>query len=323
MKGKYEVVVGNRRIRYKFTIERNITILRGDSATGKTTLVDMIYSYQQNGMRSGVDIRCSRPCVVIDKIDWQSRITSLTDSIIFIDEGDPFVTTAEFASVIKNTSNYYVIVTRSSLFSLPYSVNEIYGIKNKSGNRYQGTRRLYSTFYPLHENYLDTVIKPECIIVEDSNAGYEFFCEFAKRYQMPCISAKGKSNIFHIAASCKETKILIIADGAAFGPEIERILSLREQKDIMLYLPESFEWNILNSGIIELDSGVIAEPYDYVDSQKYFSWEQFFTDYLMRQTRGTYLEYHKQKLNTAYIHGKVYKQIIESMPELQLEESHA
>ena len=50
MTGKYEVIVNSRRLQYKFTINRNITILRGDSATGKTTLIDMISSYQQNGM---------------------------------------------------------------------------------------------------------------------------------------------------------------------------------------------------------------------------------------------------------------------------------
>ena len=39
MKGSFEVIVKNRRIQYKFTICRNITILKGDSATGKTTLI--------------------------------------------------------------------------------------------------------------------------------------------------------------------------------------------------------------------------------------------------------------------------------------------
>lgn len=47
MTGAYEVIVKNRRLQYKFTIYRNITILKGDSATGKTTLIDMIQSYQE------------------------------------------------------------------------------------------------------------------------------------------------------------------------------------------------------------------------------------------------------------------------------------
>ena len=71
------------------------------------------------------------------------------DSIVFIDEGDKFVASEDFARAVKNTDNYYVIATRASLFNLPYSIKEIYGIKNVSGNRYQGTKRLYAEFYPL------------------------------------------------------------------------------------------------------------------------------------------------------------------------------
>ena len=45
MKGSYDVKVENRRLQYKFRINRNVTILRGDSATGKTTLIDMIAAH--------------------------------------------------------------------------------------------------------------------------------------------------------------------------------------------------------------------------------------------------------------------------------------
>ena len=42
MKGKYRIIVENKKIRYDFEVKRNITIIKGDSATGKTTLADMI-----------------------------------------------------------------------------------------------------------------------------------------------------------------------------------------------------------------------------------------------------------------------------------------
>lgn len=42
MKGKHKVVVKNRRLHYEFEIKRNITIIQGDSATGKTTLIEML-----------------------------------------------------------------------------------------------------------------------------------------------------------------------------------------------------------------------------------------------------------------------------------------
>ena len=36
MKGKHKIVVKNNRLHYEFEIKRNITIIKGDSATGKT-----------------------------------------------------------------------------------------------------------------------------------------------------------------------------------------------------------------------------------------------------------------------------------------------
>ena len=56
----------------------------------------------------------------------------------------------------------------------------------------------------------------------------------------------GKSNVFHYLNMHGNEKILVIADGAAFGSEIDRVLRLiRERKNVALYLPESFEWMIL------------------------------------------------------------------------------
>ena len=56
MKGKYRIIVENKKIRYDFEVKRNITIIKGDSATGKTTLADMIAEYEENGadMRQGM-----------------------------------------------------------------------------------------------------------------------------------------------------------------------------------------------------------------------------------------------------------------------------
>ena len=45
MKGKHTIRISDNRVRYEFTIKRNITIIRGDSATGKTTMLEMLDNY--------------------------------------------------------------------------------------------------------------------------------------------------------------------------------------------------------------------------------------------------------------------------------------
>lgn len=42
MLGKHSIDIQNRFVRYRFEFERNISIIRGDSGTGKTSLVRMI-----------------------------------------------------------------------------------------------------------------------------------------------------------------------------------------------------------------------------------------------------------------------------------------
>ena len=49
MKGAYHIVVQNKNLKYEFDIKRNITIIKGDSATGKTTLIELIREYGQEG----------------------------------------------------------------------------------------------------------------------------------------------------------------------------------------------------------------------------------------------------------------------------------
>ena len=55
MRGKHRVIVQNKRLHYEFEIKRNITIILGDSATGKTTLIDMLRQHMDLGTDSGID----------------------------------------------------------------------------------------------------------------------------------------------------------------------------------------------------------------------------------------------------------------------------
>jgi len=205
---------------------------------------------------------------------------------------------------LGETDNYYVIATRSSLFALPYSVKEIYGIRNRGGNKYQGTKRLYSEFYQLYrEGKLEgsRLPKPELVIVEDRNSGYEFFSAVCEKKGIACISAEGKSNVYRVIREAKADTVLVITDGAAFGPEIERVLSLSRIKNLVLFMPESFEWLILKSGLIQGVDPILEKPYAYIESSQHFSWERFFTELLIDKTRDSYLAYQKKKLNPVYL----------------------
>lgn len=317
MKGKYSIIVGNNILQYKFEIKRNITIIKGDSATGKTTLVDMIREYYENGEQSGVTLQCDKQCAVLEGRQWRVLLENIHDSIVFIDEGNAFVTSDDFADAVKHSDNYFVIVTRESLPTLPYSVDEIYGIK--SSGKYGTLQQTYQEFYHIYgKPDYENEFNPDVIIVEDSNSGYEFFAYVTEGKVPKIVSAGGKSNIFKELGISGDIKVLVIADGAAFGPEMDRVMkriSLRD--DRLLYLPESFEWLILKSGIVKDGeiSKILEEPNGYIESEKYMSWEKFFTALLIEKTKDSYLRYEKTKLNTAYKNEKVAEKIIEVIPD--------
>ena len=82
MKGRIDIRVSNNRAKYRFTLERNITIVRGDSGTGKTTLYDMIAEYTRLGEASGVQVVALCPCVALTDMDWKNQLSHTHGSTI-------------------------------------------------------------------------------------------------------------------------------------------------------------------------------------------------------------------------------------------------
>lgn len=312
MIGRHHVRIHNNFLRYDFDVIRNITVIEGNSATGKTSLVEMIQAYKTNGIDSGVTLVCDKKCVTLEGIDWKNQLGLINDSIVFIDEGNRFVETKEFAAAIKNTDNYYVIVTRERLDQLPYSVSEIYGIH--SSGKYNDLKQTYNEFYRVFDINEDLEIKPDTVIVEDSNSGFEFYKELFAGCE--CISAGGKSNIYQLLIANIDRNILVIADGAAFGSEMNRIMQqVYVCNNCKLYLPESFEWLILKSGLIDgrRVQEILINPEDFIDSKNFFSWERYFTKLLIDETQNSYLAYSKSDLNKAFLQKKEKDAIIIAM----------
>lgn len=179
MKGKHRIIISTKRIKYDFEIRRNLTVIRGDSATGKTTLVDMIRDYVNNPSGTPVELSCDKKCYVLEGSFWKEQLSAMFDSIVFIDEGNDFIKTQEFASAIQETDNYYVIISRESLPTLPYSVEEIYGIR--TSGKYGTLKQSYHEFYRIYGvDVYRKNIEPEVVVTEDSNSGYQFFDNICK-----------------------------------------------------------------------------------------------------------------------------------------------
>lgn len=302
MTGIHHVEVKNRDAVFKFDLYRNITIVRGDSGTGKTTLYEMIADYTRLKEASGVNISCDKPCVALTDIDWRNQLKSIKDSIVFIDEGADFLRTEDFAVAVKNSDNYYVIFNRESLHDLPYSVEEIYEIK--SSGKYHSFKKMFkhNAKHVYYKEKAPKKMKYDTLLTEDSKSGYQFYQHYFENSEIVCFTSESNSAIFKWLKENEDKKVFVIADGAAFGSEIDRITKMRSFSNIRLCLPESFEWLVLKSGIINTaDMKILDTPSDYIESAKYFSWENFFEKYLIEITVDTPFKYAKREINQLYL----------------------
>ncbi len=71
MTGKYDVVLYNNKLHYHLTINRNITILRGYSASGKSELIRLLSAHNGNPASSGITLVCDRKCIVLTEENWK------------------------------------------------------------------------------------------------------------------------------------------------------------------------------------------------------------------------------------------------------------
>lgn len=320
MHGRYRIRIKNSRNTYSFELRRNITVLRGESGRGKTTLFDMIHEYNRFGKNSGVSISCDREIIAIDGDQWEEDILAHPSAIIVIDEDSHFIRSRDFARTVQGSDNYYLLITRNYLAELPISVDEIYeltGSKNKKFKRvYREIDRMYD--HP-SSRYLPFI--PEIVVTEDNRSGYQFFKQVAEKAGIQCVSAEGKTKIFKKISQYTDRNVVVIADGAAFGAEINDFVEqqkLRPRK-LALFLPESFEWIVLKSGVIQgIEPSRIEQPELYADSAKFMSWEQYFTELLINETKGIdYLRYKKSKLTEFYLQEKTAEMIRKEIKGIQ------
>ena len=59
---------------------------------------------------------------------------------------------------------------------------------------------------------------------------------------------------------------------------------------------------------------------EYIESERYFSWEQYFTELLVQNTKDSYLKYSKKKLNPNYLQPVIKKSIIDSIEKIVFDE---
>lgn len=265
----------NARITYKFEIHGKYTLVCDDSATGKTTLCDLITASEEYD--SGITNNSDAVLEVITAKHAHLDVTMPTGSVVFVDENSKILRTHGYEKWMQRQNCYFVIITRTlKMRNLPISVDSIYTM-HSSGK--------YHTLKPIDAHFTkQTLSAIDAVIVEDSNSGFEFIKQLlalAKvNHVVPCVTAEGNSNIIAqaekaVTSGCKS--IVVVYDAAAMGAlvlTLKDFIKAHANCNFFVIDWESFEYYILASAVFN-------EQYTLKDiGCKYESLEQFATERL-------------------------------------------
>lgn len=302
MKGMYKLFIKNKKVEYSLLLKRKFTIIRGDSATGKTYL-----AYLSSIKDGSVIVKSDVPVSVnIDEEDFVSVLSSVTNRIVILDEDSvAFKGIKEYQDVMLKANVYFVLITRSKLNWIPYSLKEVYTIVNNDG---VNTLKQENAILPNED------IDGDIYILEDSVSGNMFYREALPNKEIfpnikindTVLSKGGKSNVKKIYLRLAETgklknkKVVIIVDSAAFGCEVSDLLDVIDDVgssvyapiNVQILVPESFEYLVCCAKVGK-NKDELINTFDYADASKYNSWEQYYTDYL----RTLIPRYRKNKLH--------------------------
>lgn len=268
-------------VQYELEFERNISVIKGNGATGKTTLVDALYMWLEQDVDT---VRIESDCNVDvlrqrKKPDYTQKFRETSNTLFFIDEGYSYLGCKDFAREFYASGNYLVIIDRSGSFKgLDYAVGAIYVLETTKTDKQYLTK--------LRHKYVngDIEIKPTAILTEDRGSGYELL---KRIFDCKIESSEGKNNIPSKMSSLRNERLYTIVDGAAFGAEISQCTQMLND-DVLLFAPESFEYLCLKCKPFYYQfKKYLTNTSDYIDVTRYTSWEQFFT-YLLNKGLNKY-----------------------------------
>lgn len=308
MKGRYYLSVSDTKIKYDISLDRKVTILKGKSGTGKSSLIRMLEEHQEFKRSSGIHLVSNLKIKLLkSSTDWAKELSECSNCLFVGDEYLQYLTYQDFGEAVNNSDNYFLFITRSGrLSNLTYAVGSIYEI---SCNRSEGLS--VNSLYKRYFNELKTV-KPDLIITEDSNSGFEMMSLLCRGSNINVVSAGGKDNIINKVLDNYDKRLVVFADLSAFGSSIAKFDSVLN--NITILNIESFEYLLLSLSFLnkfvqdELNDTALYCDYN----SEIISWERYYTkllDFVLRNNLFVSHGYSKSRLISLFKNDSVYSEL--------------
>lgn len=140
MKGRFSLEIESRKVIYQLNIERKVTVIKGNSGTGKSSMIRLLSDHVELGKDSGVRIRKSSDYKIIvfeNRTDWIRELEQVHNSIIFVDEDVRYLYDKHFQKLFQTADCYIVIISRSGMFQqLPYAISSVYELRTQKNGKF-------------------------------------------------------------------------------------------------------------------------------------------------------------------------------------------
>lgn len=258
------VKITNPKVVFDLQLNRRVTIIRGESASGKSWVNEIIRIMDDTSL-----IECERNVLVAPTvINGRERETlnAYNNSLLFIDESNIQALSKVYADAVMDL-DIWVVISARTVKSYPYSADEVYSLRTSGKIK---TLTKYYTHETNNRRYANN------ILTEDSGSGYDLL----KKQGLNVHSAGGKDNIKNKLADC----MTVVFDKAAIGYRYDMLYKGAVKGVLDLIEPESFEWVLLHSDIFKGNSDIekkINDPGRY-GANDFKTWENFFTEVLSK-----------------------------------------
>ena len=119
--------VTSKRLIYKLDIKGKYSVIQGDSGNGKTNLCKLLWD--RAGGDKTIKINCELPVITLGTPSTGEELSNVKDFVVVIDENCMVLQQPDVARILKESDNYFVIISRDTLDFLPLCVENIYDMK--------------------------------------------------------------------------------------------------------------------------------------------------------------------------------------------------
>ncbi len=233
------IEVNFKRLIYKLDIKGKYSVIQGDSGNGKTNLCRLLLE-REFGDRT-IKVKSDVPIIALERRFRGNELSGITGHIVVIDELCMILQQPNLAEILKESDNYFIIISRDNLDFLPLCVENIYDMKTNG--------KIHWIEQKYHVSNIRKFSRIRHIVTEDSASGLEFF---KNHYSVSAESAHSKTEIVSYLANRIQKEpdyndVLVVYDAAAFAynkPYLDRWI-LQSGKRVQILDWYSFEHYVL------------------------------------------------------------------------------